>query len=361
MKLIHRTLSLFLIVTFLTGCSIPVFSPLAVGQKAQAQVELVETSTPTPTLTATATLYVPPLDATATPTPFQPLPPTPVYLPTSTPTITPTPMPTATPMPIVVDRSGDQMGQPPNQMTVLLLGSDKRPWGTGFRTDTIILATLNMDLGTINLMSFPRDLYVDIPNWGTDRINTAWGHGGFKSLRATFEQNFGVRPDHYVLINFSAFKQFVDTLGGLEVQVKQPLNDYRAGRWVTIKKGRQYMDADTVLWYVRSRKTTSDFYRNRRQQEVLRAVFEKLLTTNSLLRIPEFYDFYKDNVSTDLTWDDISPWLPLATRLTDPDQLTSYYVGPDAAYDWVTYEGAMVLIPRLPLIKKTLRQALNVP
>lgn len=351
---------LFLVLTLLSGCSMPIgrAAPL---EPAQSALAMAVTETPT----AEPRHYQPPADATATPTPFQPLPPTPVIFPTYTPTLTPTPLPTSTPEP-VNPSDGNRAGnlgsvQPDNQVNILLLGSDKRKWGTSFRTDTIILATLNMDLGTINLTSFPRDLYVTIPNYGTNRINTAWGYGGFKSLADTFQENFGVRPDHYVLINFSAFKRFIDSLGGLEVNVANKMSDYRAGRLVTIGKGRQYMDADLVLWYVRSRKTSNDFYRNRRQQEVLRAVFEKMLTINGLSKIPEFYDLYKDTVTTDLDWDFIASWLPLATKINSAEALQSYYVGPEAAYDWITYEGAMVLIPRPAEVRKTLRKALNLP
>jgi LCP family protein required for cell wall assembly len=331
--------------------------------------------------TATATLpeYIPPIDSTATATPFQPIPPTEIILPTATETLTPTPfdlptstptltplsLPTLTPGPIDIPRSkkdGDlTFQQPPNQMNILLLGSDKRPWGSGFRTDTIILATLNMDLGTVSLTSFPRDLYVNIPGWGTDRINVAWQHGEFKGLANTMEANFGIRPDHYVLINFSSFKRIIDSLGGLEVNVKQPLSDYWNGRWVNVQKGKQYMNADKVLWYVRSRKTTSDFYRGRRQQEVLKAVFEKMLSINGVTRIPEFYQLYKDNVTTDMGWDEIFKWIPLALKMKDGSQLRHYYVSPKEAYDFITYEGAMVLIPRKELIKDILRQALNIP
>jgi LCP family protein required for cell wall assembly len=218
-----------------------------------------------------------------------------------------------------------------------------------------------MDLGTVNLTSFPRDLYVTIPGWGTDRINTAWGHGGFKTLAATLQQNFGVKPVHYVVIDFGSFKRVIDSLGGIEVEVKKPVSDYRNGRWITIEKGRQHMDADLALWYARTRKTTSDFYRNRRQQEILRGILEKMVSLNGLLRIPELYNVYKDSVTTDMTWDDIASWIPLAAKLTDTSRLHNFYVGPDAAYDWITYEGAMVLIPRKDVIKKIIRQSLNMP
>jgi LCP family protein required for cell wall assembly len=258
-----------------------------------------------------------------------------------------------------VDSSG-QLIQPPHQVNILLLGSDKRPGQAGFRTDTIILATINSELGTLNLTSFPRDLYIPIPGYGTNRINTAFGAGGFKLLAKTFQENFGVKPDYYVLINFKQFKQFVDDLGGLDVRVGETVSDYRSGRWVTIEKGLNHMDADTVLWYVRTRKTTSDLARNRRQQEVLRAIFDRLLTLDVITRFPQLYDQYDDSLITDMSWQDILPLLPVAAQITDPSRINHYFIGPQQTQDWITYEGAMVLLPIPDQINKIMKKALNI-
>jgi LCP family protein required for cell wall assembly len=248
---------------------------------------------------------------------------------------------------------------PPDQVNILLLGSDKRPWDSAFRTDTIMLLTLNPSLGTVSLTSFPRDMYINIPGWGMDRINTAWGKGGFDKLAATFEHNFGVRPDHYVLINFSSFKQIVDSLGGLDVNVGVNVSDYRNGYYFTVPAGPQTMDADTVLWYVRSRKTSNDFQRSRRQQEVLMAIFQKMLSLNALRRIPEFYAIYKDNFTTDMGLTTLVPLFPLAAQLVDTSRIHHYFIGPNQVYDWITPGGGMVLVPRQAEVMAVIRKALN--
>jgi LCP family protein required for cell wall assembly len=241
----------------------------------------------------------------------------------------------------------------------LLLGADARPWSSNFRTDTIILLTLNSELGRVNLTSFPRDLYITVPGYGLQRINTAYTYGKYPLLAKTFEYNFGVRPDHYVLLNFKAFKQIIDSLDGLDVNVGQPLSDYRAGYWVTIPAGTVHMDADTILWYVRSRKTTNDFARNRRQQEVLQALFDKLLSLNALRRVPEFYDFYDDNVTMDITLLDLLTWLPLAASVAESGNIHHYYVNSKQVYDWITPGGAMVLLPDKKAIMQTIRKSQN--
>ncbi len=342
-------LILLLVIFFCTSCGIPGF-----GSTSIAAAPISIQTTPG------SFVQVPP-DATPTATPFQPIPPTAVYYPTeaplSYPTSTPAPMPTPFPLDPAAPVGALQL--PPDQINVLLLGSDQRPWDSAFRTDTIMLLTLNPSQGTVSLTSFPRDLYINIPGWGMDRINTAWGRGGFEKLAATFEHNFGVRPEHYVLINFSSFKQVIDSLGGLNVNVGTAVSDYRNGYYFTISAGQQIMDADTVLWYVRTRKTTNDFARARRQQEVLMAVFEKMLSLNALKRIPEFYAIYKDNVTTDLGLTDLVPLFPLAAQLVDTSRIHHYFIGPNQVSDWITPGGGMVLLPNQEAVLNVIRKAIN--
>lgn len=311
---------------------------------------------PGPLATPGALIFHSPADATATPTPFQPLQPTAIYVPSGFPT--PTALP---PTPEGLADSGPvaALERPADQVTILLLGADARPRSTIFRTDTIILASLNPSQGTVSLLSFPRDLYVQIPGWGMDRINTAWARGGYKKLASTIEYNFGVRPQHYVLINFSNFKQLIDSLGGLEVRVGETVSDYYRGRWTTIRKGKVRMDADMVLWYVRTRKTSNDFARNRRQQEVLEALLAKFISMNAIRRAPELYAVYKDSVTTDLKLIDMLPFIPLAAQLSDTSRLRQYYISSKIVTNYITPGGAMVLLPNRSEVLKIVRRAIN--
>ena len=161
------------------------------------------------------------------------------------------------------------------------------------------------------------------------------------------------------MIDFSQFKRFVDSLGGLDVDVEETVSDYRAGDYITIKKGSQYMDADTVLWYVRTRKSTSDFARNQRQQEIIRAIIDRMLTLENLVKIKEFYDIYDDAVTTDMGLGDILPLLPTAVKLIDRSNINQYYIGPRQVYNWITPEGAMVLLPDAEAVRKIIRRSQN--
>jgi LCP family protein required for cell wall assembly len=252
------------------------------------------------------------------------------------------------------------LSQPPDQINILLLGADARPGNSRFRTDTIILLTVNPKLGTVNLLSFPRDLYIHIPGQGMNRINTAYFYGKIPLVMETFKYNFGIEPDHYVVVNFSSFKRIIDSLGGLNVHVTQRLQDYRSGYFVTIPAGDVHMDADTVLWYVRSRKTTNDFRRNERQQEILRAIFNQIISLDGIKRAPEFYNLYKDNVMTDLTLADLIPLIPLAAQISqDQSSINHYFIGSGKVSSWVTPGGAMVLVPDMAKVRVMIEKSQN--
>ena len=319
--------------------------------------------------------------ATPTPTPFQPLPPTPIYIPTLSQdqAVIPTQLPPSlTPTPVLVDSDsfpkpifpldftipppGGLLQQPDGQINIVLLGSDERPEVGGVRTDTILLLTINPNQETVSLVSFPRDLYVYIPGWDNGRINTAIQHGSFDGVKNTFEYNFGVRPEHYILINFNAFVEVIDSLGGIDVQVPVPLADNRdyVG-WFSLPAGLVHMDGSTALWYVRSRMTTSDFDRTRRQQEIIQATFEKLISINGIANAPELYSIYKDTVTTDMNFTDIAPLLLVAAKMTDTSKIRHYYVGPAEVTGWFTPGGAAVLLPYREAIMGIIFQAMNAP
>jgi LCP family protein required for cell wall assembly len=322
-----------------------------------------------------------PANSTATPTPFQPLALTPTYLPTDFPTPTPPPSPTPTkesphditkswedyPGPTVwpdidIPAPVGLLAQPRGQVNILLLGSDQRPHDGGFRTDTMVLLTLNPEAGTANLTSYPRDLYVYIPGWTVQRLNTAFQHGGFSTLADTFEYNFGVRPDHYALINFWSFVEVIDSLGGIDVNVAQSMTDQRTGHgYYTVPAGVVHMDGELALWYARLRMSSSDFERTQRQQEVLRGIFDKLLSLNALTRAPQLFDIYQDNVTTDLKLNAIRPLLPLAAQLSDTSRIHQFFIGREQVIPWRSTSGAQVLLPIREKVIEVMRQALNSP
>ncbi|MCC7451908.1 MAG: LCP family protein [Anaerolineae bacterium] len=317
------------------------------------------TDTPsiTPTPTSTLTPTIPPTD-TITPIPSA------TETPNVTPTRTPTPLPGASgPMPLVP--TGDY-----DMLNILLLGSDQRPGDRAYRTDTIIVVSVNRTTNSVNLLSIPRDLYIYIPGYGFDRINTASERGDFNKwpgrgaglVAYAITYNLGIRIDRFAKINFSGFKQIVDSVDGIDIAVDCPLSDYKLAsptldpnvesnyKWYTLPVGYHHMDGATALWYARSRYTTSDFDRSRRQQMVLRAIWRKLLARDLVSQLPTLWPEINKIVDTNLTLPDIAGLLPIATAL-DSARLHSYFLGPGQVKSWTTSEGAQVLLPQTKPIR----------
>jgi polyisoprenyl-teichoic acid--peptidoglycan teichoic acid transferase len=351
------------IIFVLTGCAAPLGNLTAA----------LPAASPTALFLVTALANV-----TPTLTPFQPLsegetpPPDPnTILPTvSTPQSFYAPPYAPEPVPVLTDNQ---------TATFLLLGSDKLPGQTYFRTDTIVIAAVRPGAGQVTLISVPRDLYVYIPTIGMDRVNAAYEYGqmhkypggGAALLKDTILYNLGIRIDHLAIVDFDGFRRIVDTLGGLDVPVfcsytsnwhlinpgYDPENE---NNWTlhTIDPGIVHMDGELALWYARSRMKSSDFDRGRRSQEVLRALYKRALQTDAISKIPQLYNDFSSSVITDLGLDGILKLAPLALHLNNAD-IRSYYIGRDDVTGWRTPGGASVLLPNALVIQSMLQQALS--
>jgi LCP family protein required for cell wall assembly len=170
-------------------------------------------------------------------------------------------------------------------VTFLLVGTDSRGSAEegiaeGGRSDAIMIARFSGDRRHAQLVSIPRDSWVDIPGHGTDKINAAYAHGGPSLLVQTVEQLTGVRIDHYVAIDFEGIVEVTDALGGVDVVVAETTT------WgpYTFEAGVNHLDGDQARWYLGQRYglTGGDFDRVRRQQQYLEAVFSQLFTTGTL-------------------------------------------------------------------------------
>jgi LCP family protein required for cell wall assembly len=239
-------------------------------------------------------------------------------------------------------------------LNIALLGSDQRPYGGGFRTDTIIILILNKASKKASMVSFPRDLYVYIPAYGMDRINGAfpegysinYSGGGFGLFQDTMKYNFGLTVHHYAMMNFWGFQDLIDQLGGIDVYCAYGLTDKRQGMGdYSVPSGWNHMDGETALWYVRSRYTTSDFDRNRRQQEVILGIGQTLLNKNALSDIPSFFVTLANYVQSDLTLEMVEPFAEMASSLSISSIGRAAVVPNNYARNWITPDGKMVVLP----------------
>lgn len=244
---------------------------------------------------------------------------------------------------------------------ILMMGIDRRP-GEAFvsRTDSIMVASVDAEGETVSVLSIPRDLYVVIPGYGRDRINTAFVYGsngdspaaGAALAMQTIEYNLGIPLDHYVLVDFSAVVKTVDTLGGIDVVVPFDINDptYPDMNYgydpLFIPAGLQHMDGTTALKYARTRHVDNDFGRAARQQQVVLAVKDKALglgITGLLARAPELYQRVEQGIRTDLSLEQIVNLVRAGSGISE-DNIRNVVLDTEYVSPFVTDKGAQVLL-----------------
>ncbi|MBA3532081.1 MAG: LCP family protein [Ardenticatenales bacterium] len=242
------------------------------------------------------------------------------------------------------------------RVNVLILGIDERRTEEGpFRSDTMILSAFNPNRREVALMSIPRDLWLTIPDHGENRINTAhyfgemedYPGGGPAFAKDAVASNFGVPLHYYVKIDFDGFVSIIDAMGGVTIDVPEALHDenYPTPDYgittIDIPAGVQEMDGATTLIYARSRYSTNDFDRGRRQQEIINAIRNQLALPATWLKAPAIYAAARSAVTTDVP---TTEWPALAMILVRSD-VKRAAIGPDATRDFITDGGAQVLLP----------------
>ena len=321
------------------------------------------TSTPTPTPTSTPTPFSLPAPtlASVVPTPF--LLPEPALV-NVTPTLTDT-------TPIPTPESVAEVA--PGTINIVVLGSDRRPDWTDWHTDAVHVVSVQPLVPAVTVLSIPRDLYVYIPGFWMSRINFAdmygelYGYegGGPALLQQTLLYNLGIPVDHYVRTDFSGFKGIVDALGGVDIPVHCRLEDYwpypdENGEYPikVLEPGMHHMDGQTALWYARSRKTSSVFARERRQQQVLQAMWRKSRSLDLLPRIPQLWDQSQSMVVTDMEFGDVVALAEVAFRL-DEQNVRFRNIGYQQIVPWTTPKGGSVFLPNWEEIGPVVSEALG--
>jgi len=181
----------------------------------------------------------------------------------------------------------------------LLLGSDTRDKkGDVGRSDTIMVFRMNPKEKIAYLISIPRDSRVTIPGHGKQKINAAYQYGGPGLMIKTVERFTGLDIDHYAVVDFQGFKDIVDALGGIDIDVEKRLTDKRNLK-MDLRPGYQHLDGQAALDYCRIRSCDDDFGRMERQQKFLKAVMDKLFRLSTVIRIPQLADIASRNIKTD--------------------------------------------------------------
>jgi polyisoprenyl-teichoic acid--peptidoglycan teichoic acid transferase len=303
------------------------------------------------------------------------------------------------PISIVSTAATPNLSETDGRTNILILGLDKRSIGTesATLTDTLLFSSIGRVEGNVAMISLPRDLWVkaDVGRGAHYmKINSVYAVDGIDELVEVTEEVLGMPIHYYAVVDFSLFKNAIDILGGVEVEVENDFVDYQypvegkeadmcgktweevgdiTGRalhlvfpcryeTVQFEAGAQTMDGETALKYVRSRKGTNgegtDFARSKRQQKLIMAVKDKVLSLETIVdlaKLKELYDLSSENVDTNVKFEDISGFYMLSQQL-DFDSVRSIVLddrsGADEGgllyhpQDNSLYGGAYVLVPR---------------
>jgi len=263
------------------------------------------------------------------------------------------------------------------RVNVLVMGIDKRKGEVGpWRTDTMILLTLDPQRRTAGIVSIPRDLYVTIPDFGQgpikSRINTAFFYGDLRKYpgggpalaKETIRRNFGIPVQYYVLIDFEGFRKMIDLIGGITINVPQEIIDtkFPDGNYgyitVHFQPGLQKMDGEKALQYARTRHNGTDFTRAKRQQQVIMAIRSRvldkdLLTSMTPVKLLELLRTFGDTVRTDIPIDD-ALFLARIARDIPPESIHRLVIDESMTENYVTEQGAQVLLPHWNAIQAAL-------
>jgi LCP family protein required for cell wall assembly len=373
-------LSVFTLPTLAPTILLPTSSPAPIAAPPPATLTPEPPSPVPPTLTFTATplpspspnpteTFTPSPTATATDIPTPAFTPTPLLLSTLAPvsmmaTLTgSTPIPTAVPM---VEMS-------PDTINIVVLGSDRRPeWGE-WHTDAIHIVSIQPYVPAVTVLSIPRDLYVYIPGFWMSRINFAdvygelYGYegGGPALLRQTLLYNLGIPVNYYVRTDFDGFIGIIDTLGGVDIPVHCRLEDHwpypdENGEYPikVLEPGLHHLDGESALWYARSRMTSDVFARERRQQQVLQAIWRRARSLDLLPQVPELWEKSRSMIATDMTLEDVAMLAGVAFRL-DEQNVRFRSIGYEEVIPWTTPKGGSVFLPNWEKIGPVVSEALG--
>jgi len=268
--------------------------------------------------------------------------------------------------------AGSDLATDPNGHTnFLLLGVGGGVHDGSDLTDTIIVASLDQKTNYVTLISIPRDLWLEDKTMGGSRINEVYftakeyykgdSEKAITYMKDKIEGFLGTTIQYYGKIDFEGFKEIIDSIGGIDINVPEAIYDPlypkgETGLYETfqIEKGQQHMDGETALKYARSRHTTSDFDRSNRQQEIIYAIKEKMLSSNTVFskdKITKILDVIKKNIETNITADEIFTLGTYANKISkdmivqrlihdDPSKCGGLLYTPEKQF----YGGAFVLI-----------------
>lgn len=245
-------------------------------------------------------------------------------------------------------------------INIMLIGQDRRPGEGRQRSDVMILCTVNKKTKELTMTSFMRDLYVQIPGYGGDKMNAAYSYGGMKLLNKTMQENFGIQLDGQVEVDFNGFKDVIDLMGGVDVYLGRTEANYMIAHGYDVFNGTNRLYGDAALFYARNRSIgNGDFTRTERQRKVLNALFEKCRGM-SLSQLQKLMEKVLPMITTDMTNREMLGYLTDLVPMLVDMQVNTNRIPMDGTFSdrYVTGVGS-VLLPDLEANRGILKDIMN--
>lgn len=253
-------------------------------------------------------------------------------------------------LPEDIEWDNQQLYDDSNLVNILVVGQDGRESNGRQRTDTMILLSFNPETNKATMISFLRDLYVQIPAHSDNRLNSAYVFGGFTLMKKTFKENFGINIDGCFRIDFNGFEDVIDILGGVDINLTAAEAKIIGDG---AHEGISHLDGDHALMYARIRKLDSDFGRTERQRNIVNAVFKKVKNC-SVKELLDLVDTVLPYLSTDMSNIQIaSIAMKYAPKLAFLE-VSTHHVPAEGTYKDAMIRGMAVLVPDLYEVKKDL-------
>ena len=254
------------------------------------------------------------------------------------------------------DRLAD-LGLLSGKKNIVVMGCDIRKDDVG-RSDTLFVVMLDKNNKNASLLSIPRDTRVKIKDHGWDKVNAAFAYGGQDLTRDTVQEFLGIKLHNYVVVDFQGFKDLVDVIGGVDINVEKRMYYYDpyANFEIDLRPGMQHMDGKTAMQYVRCREEAGDIGRIRRQQKFIMALYKQIVSKNIIAKMPGVSKQIMSMIKTDLSLKEMVELGKVMHGMMEKDGLKMAMVPGEPEY----IDGISYWIPDIPRLRQQMAQMQDV-
>jgi len=236
---------------------------------------------------------------------------------------------------------------------IVVMGCDIRKDDVG-RSDTLFVVMLDKSKKNAALLSVPRDTRVKIKGHGWDKINSAFAYGGHQLTQETVQDFLGIKLHNYVVVDFQGFKDLVDVIGGVDINVEKRMYYYDpyANFEIDLRPGKQHMDGKTAMQYVRYRDEEGDIGRIRRQQKFIMALYQQIASKNIIAKMPGVSKQIMSMIKTDLSLKEMMELGKVMHDMLEKDGLKMSMVPGTPKY----IDGISYWIPDIPKMRQQMAE-----